>query len=463
LVYRLMDFAKSIGFPTGDGDTEEVIPGRQNLCLDVDTLKERSESRYYFDLLMLNSLKVNLTFNLSPSSNKKDTHLLRTAHNLGFTIVGFNNAPIRLNALLLRHVYGSKEDILNPMQKHYTQQALGEAYKVLGTFDFLGNPVGLFQNLATGFHDFFVEPSRGIIRSPEDFKAGLQKGTLSLVKHTVYGISNTTTKISETAARGFASMSMDNAYKSERASTIREPPANFGEGVIQGARSLRVGVSRGVSGLVMVPVREMREEGGKGLAKGIPKGIAGVIVKPIAGVIDFFSQSSQGVRNMARPTPYTTRRRPTRYFQTDGSLLIYEPGISYGQYLLHSANALPHPTILDKDEEYQFHIIWRNSTTVVYTNKRIICLADPRGIRKHWETLLSNIVSVKASDKGVKLLLKNPIGRKAYSVTKTSSLLIKCTDTSAQQYIYKKTLDMLETIRLPQNIPEDQTAGYAAR
>jgi len=367
--------------------------------------------------------------------------------------------------LSLRHVYGSMEDILRPIQKHYTQQAIGEAYKVSGTFDFLGNPVGLFHNIATGFLDFFVEPSKGIIRSPEDFKEGLQKGSLSLLKNTIYGLANTTSKISETAARGFVTISMDNDYKQERERILRESPANVGEGIIQGARSFRVGLTHGIGGLAMVPVREVREEGTKGLAKGIPKGILGVFTKPIAGAIDFFSLSTQGVRNMSKPTPITQRRRPPRNFPLDGSLLVFQPEASYGQYLLESAatNSPSNTTKLDKDEEYRLHIIWNNSTTVLFTNKRVVCFADPRGFRRRWEVLDSNIAAVRSSGKGVKLVLKNPISKKSYSVGKVSTVCIECTESAAQQFMYKKTLEMLESLQNPQHLPPNYSAGYAAR
>lgn len=46
---------------------------------------------------------------------------------------------------------------------------------MLGSADFLGNPVGLFNNIGTGFADFFYEPAAGLIQSPEAFGKGLAK------------------------------------------------------------------------------------------------------------------------------------------------------------------------------------------------------------------------------------------------------------------------------------------------
>lgn len=76
-----------------------------------------------------------------------------------------------------------------------TAQALTEFYKILGSADFLGNPVGLLSNLGTGAKDFFVEPAKGIVQGPEAFGRGVAKGTSSLVKKTVFATFNSVSKV----------------------------------------------------------------------------------------------------------------------------------------------------------------------------------------------------------------------------------------------------------------------------
>jgi hypothetical protein len=77
-----------------------------------------------------------------------------------------------------------------------------QVYKILGSADFLGNPVGLLGNLGTGVKDFFFEPAQGLVESPEAFGKGLAKGSVSLVKHTTYGLFNTVSKLTGTAGKG---------------------------------------------------------------------------------------------------------------------------------------------------------------------------------------------------------------------------------------------------------------------
>lgn len=61
-----------------DEEEEEAIPGREALTFDIDDLKEHSDSRMYFDLLMLNPIKLRLTFNLSHAN--KTYVMITNAH-----------------------------------------------------------------------------------------------------------------------------------------------------------------------------------------------------------------------------------------------------------------------------------------------------------------------------------------------------------------------------------------------
>jgi hypothetical protein len=416
---------------------------------------------------------------------------MEATRNLGFTLVSFENAPIRLNALTLRHAYGSMSDIQQPLQHHYTQQGLREVYKVLGSFDFLGNPIHLFRDIGTGFKDFFVEPARGITHSPDEFRAGLAKGSTSLMKHTIYAIANTTTAISDTAARGFAGLSMDKDYLAERDRIVREAPTTLGQGAVQGGKGLKAGLVYGFTGLAMLPIKGGKEEGAKGVAKGIPKGIIGVVVKPTAGAADFIALSSQSVRNVANPGPKLERKRVPRHFPCDGALAEYSPEKAYGSFLMQalykhdvpptSSTKAPNKEVslpandsnssnntavvemtssplLANEEAYVFHIIWRNTTTLLFTNRRLVCFADPKAIRKKWDVLLANIDLVKLTEKGVKLKLGVPVRK----MKKTNSRTIKCNDSTARQYIYEVVLRMLETVKPASQVASSAFVGTAS-
>ena len=60
-----------------------------------------------------------------------------------------DNAPIRLNALIIEHAFGTSGEVTRRVSKYYTRQMWKQIHKILGSFDFLGNPAGLLDHLGT--------------------------------------------------------------------------------------------------------------------------------------------------------------------------------------------------------------------------------------------------------------------------------------------------------------------------
>jgi vacuolar protein sorting-associated protein 13A/C len=60
---------------------------------------------------------------------------------------------------------------------HYSDQFRYQIYRVLGSIDVLGNPIGLFHTLSSGFGELFYEPYQGFIMSdrPQDLGIGIAK------------------------------------------------------------------------------------------------------------------------------------------------------------------------------------------------------------------------------------------------------------------------------------------------
>jgi vacuolar protein sorting-associated protein 13A/C len=68
-------------------------------------------------------------------------------------------------------------DLLNRVTIHYRDQFIYQIHKVLGSADFLGNPVGLFNTLSSGVAELFYEPYQGMIMSdrPQDLGIGIAR------------------------------------------------------------------------------------------------------------------------------------------------------------------------------------------------------------------------------------------------------------------------------------------------
>lgn len=118
------------------------------------------------------------------------------------TLANVEEAPLALNGLMIQHLFSSQKDLVSRIIEHFKRAGLKQAYKIVGSADFLGSPVNLVNNLGTGVYDFFHEPAKAIVRSPAEFGLGLAKGTGSLLKNTTYAIFNTASKITSTVAKG---------------------------------------------------------------------------------------------------------------------------------------------------------------------------------------------------------------------------------------------------------------------
>jgi len=67
------------------------------------------------------------------------------------------------------------------LTKHYVTQGAMQFYKILGSSDMIGNPVGFIEKLGEGVIEFVNEPRKGLIKGPKEFAGGIGKGVTSLV------------------------------------------------------------------------------------------------------------------------------------------------------------------------------------------------------------------------------------------------------------------------------------------
>ena len=99
------------------------------------------------------------------------------------TLGNVNAAPVNFRALFLENSRLSMPSLIERIQLHYQEQAMAQLYRVLGSADFLGNPVGLFNNISSGFSDIFYEPYQGIVmHGNKDIGLGIARVSLHRVK-----------------------------------------------------------------------------------------------------------------------------------------------------------------------------------------------------------------------------------------------------------------------------------------
>jgi len=74
-----------------------------------------------------------------------------------------NDAPFRLNALVFKDLRQTMPELQQRIMYHYRQEVTRQALRLMGFADFMGNPVGLFENISSGMADAFYEPWAGVV------------------------------------------------------------------------------------------------------------------------------------------------------------------------------------------------------------------------------------------------------------------------------------------------------------
>lgn len=416
-LYRLLSFTKFLTDYLYSKSEEEAL---QKLLLQTDSdipkLKDEdlaASDMYYFELFHLNPIKVLVTFmtsidldaNMEQSAPSDDESgggndaTSGLAEILGYVgiLTDIERAPLELNALVLQNPFCSRNDLMDRITKHYTLAGLRQAYKIVGSADFLGNPVSFVSNLGTGVKDFFYEPAMGIVESPAAFGRGLAKGTSSLLLKTTYAIFDTASKLTGTVAKVGAKLTMDDDYQRERAVRSQTKARHAGEGLVYGARDFGVGIYKGITGVVLEPIKGGQEEGAVGVFKGIGKGLAGIVLKPVVGAVDLVTRTTEGIKNT---TTYMDEKqkapiRPPRYFGADGLVRIFDYEKAAGQLVLRTLTERR-----GRRDIYESHVLLKEKL-VVLSRKHIFVL-NQDGInfgskwKIEWMHRLSSIVAAIA-------------------------------------------------------------------
>ena len=236
------------------------------------------------------------------------------------TLGSIDNAALRLNGQIIENASGTASVLLSALLQFYQTAALRQAYKLLGAFDFLGNPSELLSNLGTGLSDFFYEPAKGLVSSPQDFGRGVARGSLSLLKNTFGGLLSAASRITNSMGKAAAFLSMDDKFARQQQVRSQQQPASAAEGVIGGVQSLGMGVYHGVTGVVLDPLKGAQRGGVEGFLRGVGKGLAGVIAKPTAGLIDLTSQTLRGVGNSVSDQTQAGRQQQLSRFRRQRSI-----------------------------------------------------------------------------------------------------------------------------------------------
>ncbi|XP_049609013.1 intermembrane lipid transfer protein VPS13D isoform X3 [Syngnathus scovelli] len=234
--------------------------------------------RYYFENLKISLPQVKLSV---LTSHKLPADLKALKGTLGFPLVRFEDAVVNMYPFTRVHPYETQEIIINDVLKHFREELISQAAQILGSVDFLGNPIGLLNDVSEGVSELIKYGNVG-----------------GLIRNVTHGVSNSAAKFAGTLSDGLGK-TMDNRHQTER-EYIRYHGATSGEHLVAGIHGLAHGIIGGMTSIITSTVEGVKTEGGvSGFFSGLGKGLVGTVTKPVAGALDFASETAQTVRDMA--------------------------------------------------------------------------------------------------------------------------------------------------------------------
>lgn len=257
---------------------------------------EDQSTGVYFELLHIQPMQLDLSFVRTERVNVEDTvesssPFMFFVNVMTMSIGNVNDAPVRLNALILENARISFPVLVTNITNHYTQDFLRQVHIVLGSADFLGNPVGLFNTVSSGVADIFYEPYQGLVADrPNELGLGIAKGATSFVKKSVFGVSDSLTKFTGSVSKGLAAATLDKEFQDQRRmSKARNRPKHALYGITAGGSAFASSMASGIGGLARHPLEGAEKEGLPGFMKGVAKGVWGLATKPAIGAFDLAS------------------------------------------------------------------------------------------------------------------------------------------------------------------------------
>ena len=328
-------------------DSEDEAPEeRSSIHNVVETTLEQTK-KVFIEKFVIFPVRLNVSFIHTPNldSAKDDQTPVEGSNRVVGVLVGFvlditssiTDAPLVLAAVKVTHQFEAPDKLVSQLQKLYRDAALTQLYKILGSLDFMGNPLGLIKDVKSGVVDFFYEPGKGITqKSATNFGRGVVKGTLSLVSNTTSAAFAAVNRMTGTVGKGMASLTFDHGFMERRYMINSQERLLY----LRPVQDLVAGVLYGVVGIVGEPVRGLRRKGLRGLALGACFGFVGVFVKPAVGVLDAATHTTDLFRrgaqylSMSRSLPVVQRVRLQQVFGEDGRLMHYTKSIALAAWFL---------------------------------------------------------------------------------------------------------------------------------
>ncbi|XP_059165407.1 intermembrane lipid transfer protein VPS13D-like [Physella acuta] len=317
LLWKLMQFA-------GVGKDDRIL---NRLDEATDTHRALSavtaiqSTRYYFGAVRLSISRVTLSM-LTTSKLTPDLKAIKNA--VSTRLIAFEQANIDLRHFEQYHMFETGPFLISEIMNHYREELIGQAAKILGSVDFLGNPLGLVHDITEGIAGFVKDGNVG-----------------GLLKNVTHGVSNSTAKVVSSLSDGISTVGFDEEHNQRREALKNVTSGSSSDHLMAGFKGLGHGLLGGVTSFFSQSISGAQSEGAVGLIKGMGKGVLGTVTKPVSGVLDLTSGFANALRDSSTRTSHRdpARIRGPRRTQGPGGLLpLYSKSQAEALTILYELN-----------------------------------------------------------------------------------------------------------------------------
>ncbi|KAI8995643.1 vacuolar protein sorting-associated protein 13 [Trametes punicea] len=406
-LFAIYDLTKIKGASWDEGQEDILLQFPEDIPEPQATARGQD---LYFEVLELQPIKLSISFMRTERVSGEEKLSLRNPiavvlNAITMAVGNVNDAPLEMNALAIKDMRLTLPELEERIMHHYRQEVLRQLYRILGSADFIGNPVGLFTNVSSGVADIFYEPFNGVVmHGNKEIGIGIAKGAASFVKKTVFGFSDSVTKFTSSVGKGLSATTFDSEYQlRRRMNQRRNRPRHAIYGVTAGAEALASSVVSGVEGVVLKPIEGAESEGAKGFFKGVGKGLIGAVTKPVIGVLDLAANVSEGIRNTTTvfDNPARDRVRLPRLIPADGVLVPYSEREALGQYWMKDLEQGKY-----RNDTYVAHLNLPGGDNVVLLTTTGVLSFWSNKLTLEWELPFTQVQGVTIEDTGIKFAHK---------------------------------------------------------
>ncbi|CAH0702102.1 unnamed protein product [Spodoptera exigua] len=176
-------------------------------------------TRFYFALIKIIPSQIRLSM---CTANKLEGSLSALKRRLGLTFIKFEDAAVELEPFVRAHVFDTASYLGRQMLAHFKDELKWQAAKILGSVDFLGNPLGFVADVSEGVTGLLLEGNVG-----------------ALLKNVTHGISNSAAKVTESLGDGLERVVSDEAHEETRRRIRSAAPSGH---LAAGFRGLGLGI-----------------------------------------------------------------------------------------------------------------------------------------------------------------------------------------------------------------------------